>query len=117
MRQFYPPKQTGDPLIPLEPYRSVLLDFTSGEQQEYILNITSSRVYLIGTFGDVDTKMVLYEIHPDGKGEEEDFLAEDDDSGEERNARISIRLLKGRQYELRVRMVFGKPNNSSLMFF
>lgn len=116
VRTFYPPPEPGvDMRIALEPFRSKLLDFTSGEQREYLLSIETSKMYIIGTFGNVDSKMSIYEVGV--PGEEPMFLDEDDDSGEDRNARLTIRLLRGRQYEVRVRMVFGAANSASIMYF
>ena len=55
--------------------------------------------YEIRTFGASDTVIVLFE--DDG---ELRYLAGDDDSGQAFNARLQVKLLKGRKYVLRVRL-------------
>lgn len=99
IRKFYPPKETPEwPL--LKPFLSQLCDIEPGEQLDYMIQPEMSRQYDIQTFGGMDTVIVLFE---DDDGEQI-YLAGDDDSGTNYNAKISLRLIKGRTYYLRLRL-------------
>ncbi|MFD9429558.1 matrixin family metalloprotease [Streptomyces sp. NPDC060002] len=84
----------------LEPYRSQALRLSSGEQVDFEIVPTETRRYEIGTFGDADFLLVLFEER-DG---ELRYAGGDDDSGEERNGRLRMRLVKGRRYVARARL-------------
>lgn len=115
MSAVYPPKAGAvEPRKVLGQFLSSLLDFSTGEQRDYTLEINSTRTYRIGTFGPVDTTMALFEEDSSATPR---FVAGDEDSGESRNAAIVVRLTVGRNYVLRVRMVYGTPNISSVMFY
>jgi hypothetical protein len=112
----YPPKLDKiEPRLPLRPFRSALLDMSSGEQRDYSLKVEATRSYRIGTYGFIDSTLALFEVDQAGTPR---YVAGDDDSGENRNAMlVSIRLQSDLQYVLRVRMVYGTPNIASVMFF
>jgi hypothetical protein len=63
-----------------------------------------TRTYQLGTFGTSDTVMVLFEVTPDGNVE----IAGNDDSGTDLNARVAMRLLKGRRYQIGVRLFYAQ---------
>ena len=69
----------------------------------FVIRPSISRRYTIQTFGHSDTVIVLFEDVNGGPV----FLAGDDDSGTDSNAQISIRLLRGRTYYLRIRLYFA----------
>jgi hypothetical protein len=74
---------------------------------------TESRKYRIETKGAADTLLVLFE---DINGVPR-FLAGDDDSGEDRNASISYKLFKGRNYIVRLRLYYpGLSGKTSVMY-
>jgi hypothetical protein len=98
-RTFYPPLKASD-AIPLVPFRSVPISLKSGEQIDFALSPTASRPYVMQTFGNSDTVMALFEETPSGQAQ----LAADNDSGTDRNARITFALSKGKKYTLRVRL-------------
>lgn len=100
VRKLYPPVVEEE--IVLKPYKSYLIEIEPGEQLNFVIRPTLSREYTIQTFGDSDTVMVLFE-DIDG---ESTFLAGDDDSGTERNAKITTRLLKDKVYYLRLRLYY-----------
>jgi hypothetical protein len=97
--RWYPP--TG-PVPPpaLPPFESRRLGLKAGGQADFTLVPDGTREYAIGTFGDSDVVMVLFE-EVDG---ELRFVAGDDDSAQPRNARLTARLFTGRSYVLRIRL-------------
>jgi len=97
--KFYPGEP--EPQLPeLKPYLSQLLQIDPGEQLDFQIQPRISRKYTIQTFGNLDTVMVLFE---DDNGEPV-YRAGDDDSGTNFNARIEMRLVRGRTYYLRLRL-------------
>ncbi|NVK42539.1 MAG: hypothetical protein HWE39_14960 [Oceanospirillaceae bacterium] len=98
-RFFYPP--LDDERNPrLEPFRLEMLSLSPGEQKNFTIEPTATGRYSIQTFGQSDTLMVLFE---DVAGELR-YMTADDDSGTGLNARIRVRLQRGRRYVLRVRL-------------
>jgi len=102
IRTFYPPLPNSNNRF-LEPFSSVELHLAESEQVNLVIEPDISRSYSIQTFGESDVVMVLFE---DEEGDPR-FLAGDDDSGEDRNAKLSIRLLTGRRYILRIRLYWA----------
>ena len=75
---------------------------------------TSSRSYTIATFGTADTVLVLFEQTSAGLK----YLAGDDDSGTDRNAQITVKLLQGRTYVARLRLYYaGASGATAIMYF
>ncbi len=100
--RLYPPLA---PNIPeLRPFESQRIRIEAGEQIDFVIKPEQSRDYVITTFGKMDTVMVLFE-EIDG---ESVFYQGDDDSGKNLNARIEARLIKGRDYVLRIRLYFAE---------
>ncbi len=100
IQSFYPPLEEEEAELKLfEPAR---LTIAQGEQVNLVIRPAASRSYTVQTFGNLDTVMVLFE-EVDG---EPVYLTADDDSAQDRNARITTRLLKGRTYVLRVRLYY-----------
>ena len=59
-----------------------------------------------------DTVVVLFEVTPSGNVQ----IAGDDDSGEDRNALIEMRLTAGRSYQTGVRLYHAdRPDQTSVM--
>lgn len=107
---FYPPlaeEEEQDPA--LEPFTSVELALAPGEQKNFTISPPETRKYEIGTFGASDTVMVLFE---DDDGELR-YVAGDDDSGTDTNARIKLRLFKGRRYVLRIRLYWSAASGQT----
>lgn len=103
VRKFYP-ENGGQPLPEISPYLSHLVDIGAGEQLDFVIKPPESRKYTMGTFGQMDTVMVLFE---DVNGEPV-FIAGNDDSGSDLNAQIETRLLRSRTYYLRVRLYYAQ---------
>jgi hypothetical protein len=109
-RRWYPPLKPTP--ASLEPFQTVAVDLEAGQQIDFSIKPPGSRKYTIETKGASDTLLVLFE---DINGEPR-FLAGDDDSGEDRNARISYKLFQGRTYVVRLRLYYpGQSGKTSLM--
>ena len=106
--KFYPQpdEMTFEKLVP---NRTIDFEVEAGTQQDFIFEPEMDGRYKIRTLGFIDTVMTLNE---DIKGEKTE-LAEDDDSGSDRNAMIEANLLKGRKYILSVRLYFSFQNGPS----
>lgn len=87
----------------LQPFESRAMTLEAGEQADFSVEPTETRTYSLGTFGASDAVLVLFE-EVDG---ELRFLAGDDDSGEDRNALLEVKLFKGRRYVARVRLYWA----------
>ncbi|MEU4160592.1 M12 family metallopeptidase [Actinoplanes sp. NPDC026670] len=98
----------------LKAFQSAALNLASGQQFNAEIVPDASRPYQIGTFGATDVVLVLFEDIGDG---ELRYLAGDDDSGEERNALIRIKLFAGRRYVARVRMQYAKDSGASALMY
>ncbi|WP_136667958.1 M12 family metallopeptidase [Flavobacterium sp. H122] len=113
VKKFYPALQPKD-YIELKSSRSEPLDIKPGEQKNFKFKPTRSKKYKIETFGTMDTVMVLFEKN----GTEEIYLAGDDDSGTDLNSKIYLRLIKGREYIIRLRLFYAEDEGSgSLMVY
>ena len=96
-----PPKQ-GIPALQVA--LSQKLGIAAGATRIFSFAPQQTRTYHIGTFGVSDTVMVLFEVTPLGNVQ----LAGNDDSGNDLNARIAMRLLSGRQYQIGVRLYYAE---------
>ncbi len=99
VRLFYPPLDDSS-YTELKPFHSEILSLAPAEQKNFAIKPSATRTYTIGTFGKVDTVMVLFE---DQSGDLK-YVAGDDDSGTDLNAQINVRLYQGRRYVLRIRL-------------
>jgi hypothetical protein len=98
IRTFYPP--LGPEMRTLERGTSQPLDVPVGEQANFLFEAGATAKYKVQTFGDCDTQIVIFEE----VGGEWRFLAADDDSGDDRNAFVGIRLRSGNRYAIRARL-------------
>lgn len=102
--RWYPP--LDEALPELEPFTSVPLELGVGEQADFVLEPQASRPYRVGTFGDSDVVLVVFEeVEGDLR-----FLAGDDDSGEDRNALVRVKLFAGRRYVVRLRHYWSQAS-------
>ncbi|HET9383393.1 MAG TPA: M12 family metallopeptidase [Streptomyces sp.] len=97
--RWYPPADAAGPR-PLVPFRSVPLGLAPGGQADFVVEPAETRTHTVGTFGDSDTVVVVFEER-DG---EPRYLVGRDDGGTPRNATVRARLVKGRRYLVRVRL-------------
>ncbi len=112
MRKWYP----GDQAAPqaLAPFESKPLSLAPAQQADFEIAPPASRKYEIATFGEADTVIVLFEQ----VGGELRYLAGDDDSGDDRNAKLSVKLFQGRKYVLRVRLFWaGRSGQTAVMYW
>ncbi len=95
------------------PFRSAPLRLGPGEQADFAIEPTQTREYAVGSFGDSDTVVVVFEER-DG---EPRFLAGQDDGGTPHNATLKVRLVKGRRYFVRVRLysTWGSGNRGDVL--
>ena len=100
-RRLYPPLE--EHLPELRPFESQRFNIAAGEQVDFAINPPKSREYTIQTFGQMDTVMVLFEI----RDSTPEYIAGDDDSGLDYNAKIIARLQRGRQYLIRTRLYYA----------
>ncbi|MFI9581992.1 M12 family metallopeptidase [Streptomyces sp. NPDC052236] len=113
VQQWYP-ALTAKP-AELHPLQSMELDLAAGGQKDFAIVPTETRMYEIGTFGDSDVVMVLFEEEVDGEEQTRYFTA-DDDSGAASNARLKVRLFEGRRYVLRTRLYSAwGPGKAAIM--
>jgi len=78
------------------------LDAAAGQQRDYLFAPEATREYKIGTIGESDCRVVIFEI----RDNEPRHLVSGDDSGSESNVAIKTKLVKGRKYLVRVRVNF-----------
>ncbi|MFF1306310.1 M12 family metallopeptidase [Streptomyces sp. NPDC058307] len=97
--RWYPPAEPTRPPA-LAPFRSAPLGLGPGEQADFTVEPPETREYTVGTFGDGDTVVVVFEE----RGGEPRYLTGRDDGGTPHNATIRARLVKGRRYFVRVRL-------------
>lgn len=110
VRKFFPALHPTLPV--LQPFQSVPLSLVPGGQADFALEPQASRKYEISTFGAADTVLVLFE---EVQGELR-FVGGDDDSGEDRNSRVSAKLFQGRRYVVRVRLYWaGESGQTAVM--
>ena len=97
----------------LQPLQTVAVDLAAGQQIDYAIKPAASRKYTIETKGASDTLLGLFE---DVNGQSR-YLAADDDSGEDRNARIVYKLFQGRSYIARLRLYYPGQSGKTLLMY
>ncbi|HSD79782.1 MAG TPA: M12 family metallopeptidase [Solirubrobacteraceae bacterium] len=112
IRTWYPPLAPVTPR--LTPFQSAPVSLRPGQQVDFAVEPPASRRYQVGTFGSSDTVLVLFE-EVDGQLR---YLRGDDDSGQDRNARVSLKLFAGRRYVVRVRLYWaGESGETAVMYW
>jgi len=102
VKTFYPALADKD-YTELEPFKSVELEIAAGQQRNFVIEPAATRYYDIRTFGLSDTVIALFE----DDGAEPRYITADDDSGEDYNASLNVKLFKNRRYVLRVRLYYS----------
>ncbi|MCC8940770.1 hypothetical protein H8A99_31105 [Bradyrhizobium sp. Arg68] len=111
VQKWYPPLQPT--LATLAPFQPAVATLAAGQQMDYAIKPTATRKYTVETKGASDTTLVLFE-DVDGTSR---YLTGDDDSGEERNAKITHRLFEGRSYIARLRLVHPGPTGETALMY
>ena len=107
IKAFYPSEKINS-IKKILPHLSNPIKANSGEQNDFLFTATATQKYTFQTKGEQDTVMVIFE-----KGKKEnDYLAGDDDSGLEKNAKIVLPLVKGRKYLINIRVMYAQKNKS-----
>ncbi len=108
VKSFYP---GGDsvPTDRLIPMVSVPMHVRSGEQKDFLIEPDTTRYYEIQTFGTSDTVMVLSQ----DVGGDVRYVTADDDSGQDHNARLRVKLFRGDRYLLRIRLYWTKATGDT----
>ncbi len=106
---FYPSLEPSHPELKI--FQPQYLSITPGEQKNFVIKPESTRYYNIGTFGESDSVMVLFEQN---NGELE-YRSGDDDSGMDTNAKIRFRLLKDHEYVIRVRLYYSNASGDTAL--
>lgn len=109
VKHFYPPIDKRDELPQLEAMKSVTFNLQPSEQKDFVFIPELTKDYNIGTFGEMDTVMVLFE---DINGDLQ-YRDGDDDSGKDYNALIKMKLIKGNRYVIRLRLYFKYQTGDS----
>ncbi|CAN5423486.1 hypothetical protein BH10BAC2_BH10BAC2_18760 [soil metagenome] len=113
VKSFYPAIDTAS-FEYLHPLKSTTIKAASGEQADFLFKAPLTKKYTFQTFGDMDTVMVISEK---GKNETH-YLSGDDDSGFDKNTKIQLPLVKGREYLINVRVMYaGEEGNSGIVVF
>lgn len=100
----YPGLKPKDVIPKLEVGLSQRLAIKAGQTRVFSFTPTRTRSYRIGTFGTSDTVMVLFEVTPSGNVQ----IAGNDDSGSDLNARVTMRLINGRHYQIGIRLYYAE---------
>lgn len=110
-RRFYPPQADA---VPIAAMQLRTLPSNAGEQQDFVFEPAATRDYVIRTLGASDIKIVVFE---ERDGEPRHLVAEDD-SGEDANAEITVKLIQGRRYFIRARVhyVAGSAGTALIIF-
>ena len=98
----------------LRPYESQRFIIAAGEQVDLVIKPSVTRKYTLQRFSEMDTVMVLFEIM-DG---EQEYIDGDDDSSQDYNAKIDIRLQRNHEYLVRTRLYYTSEQGSgAIMLF
>ena len=101
VKAWYPPVPRR--MAQLRPFESRRVSLSPGEQEQFLIEPDDTRRYTIGTMGEADTVLVLFE-EVDGLWR---YHSGDDDSGADYNAQLQVKLFAGRRYQLRLRLYWA----------
>ncbi len=105
VKSFYPVVAEKS-IVKLQLQKSAPIKARSGGQADFIFTAPSTKKYTFQTIGQMDTVMVVSE-----KAKTENhYMAGDDDSGLEKNSKISLPFVKGRDYLINVRVMYASDN-------
>lgn len=94
---WYPTLGKPEPISAMQLRR---MEGVAGQQFDYVFEPEATREYKVQVLGKSDCKVVIFE---EREGVPRYFAGEDD-SGQPTNATIEVRMVKGRQYVIRVRL-------------
>lgn len=109
---FYPPL-ADSALLSLQRYQSHPFNINPGEQVDFRIMPEATHQANIRTYGDSDTVLVLFEQTANGPV----FVAGDDDSGFETNASLTVPLIAGREYIVRIRLYYSSSRGTTAVMY
>ncbi len=109
IKQFYPVLAATRAVTSLKVLQSEMIGALSGEQADFAFTAPLTKKYTFQTFGEMDTVMVVSEKDKKKKH----YLSGDDDSGQEKNTKITLPLVKGRQYIINVRVMYAAEDSGA----
>lgn len=101
VKSFYPVVTTKN-RVKLQLNESAVIKSDSGGQDDFIFTAPSTKKYTFQTVGQLDTVMVVSEIAET----ENYYMSGNDDSGFDKNSKITLPLVKGRDYLVHLRVLF-----------
>lgn len=110
VKEFYPVTKPST-VVKIQPAKAYAITAKTGKQTDFLLKAPLSRKYTIQTVGELDTVMVVSEK----VGKQLFYMSGDDDSGIEKNSKVRLPLVKGREYLINVRVTFAPSANSGFL--
>ena len=102
VKALYPPVKASK-MVTLKLNKIAEIKAGSGGQSDFVFTAPATGKYIFETKGELDTVMVIFEKGP----KENYYMAGDDDSGLDKNAKIKLPLVKGRKYLINVRVMYA----------
>jgi len=99
VKKFYP-GQTSPQLPLLKPFESQKLALNAGESTIFRVEPEVTGKHTIETFGSSDVVLVLFEQ----EAATNKYITAEDDSGLEKNAKLECKLVKGKKYQVSLRL-------------
>jgi predicted Zn-dependent protease len=109
--KFYPALTPAD-YTPLAATESTPVEVANGDQANFRFTPSETRQYEIRMFGKCDAVMVMFEeLAKNGKN----YVVGKDDSGTDSNVYTKLRLEKGKNYLIKVRMLYQEPGTAAAL--
>jgi len=110
--KLYPSMDPTGQMPKLKRYDSKVISLAPGEQFDTVYVPKATDTYKISTFGKTDLVLTVFEETETGPR----FLKGDDDGGQDQNASVELKLMKGKSYVIRTRLYFNDADGDfSLM--
>lgn len=106
--KMYPVQQIN---VDLKPFESQRVSLDPGGQIDFNIVPGRNREYTLETFGEMDTVMVLFEERNGVR----QFIAGDDDGGQDFNAKIVAFMKKGVKYVLSIRLYYSNVKGEGVI--
>jgi hypothetical protein len=97
----------------LQPFQSAPVQLATGGQADFEIVPPETRSYQVGTFGNSDVVLALFEETADGLR----YVTADDDSGQDRNGRLDVKLVKDHRYVARARLYSSWGSGSIALMY
>lgn len=97
------PKQNPSSYKKLRYNKPFTFNALSGEQFDFVFTAPHTKSYTFESSGKLDTVMVVYEI----EGKQKHYMLGDDDSGFDKNSRIKLPCVKGREYLVNLKVTYS----------